>query len=449
MKSVKNRGSSKPFLIFSLIVTALALPVGLMLVKQTQETRRKAVWEIPEVPGVDLAVPTGESYQVPRITTRAVPSGFEREQFSGGGWVPPEIENVVGDLPEEYQNLLPGGREGRGETEGVPRVQTRVENVLEEEDFVEVVPDQVLDQLPGGYQDLLPEGAAGEQRAGQLGGTQGLSENLTRVFDEVDCSSIDCAPFDMDGDDQISESDILSLIDCLENNTCQPEDFGFQPGDRIAQGSLTSLVGCCISLEDAKMLWDKYGDKLKELVSVEIEEYKEKMKEEILDIPDISEVDCSIVDCSLGDFDNNGVVSNDDIEGLKECVRSGGCQIGDYDADGNGQVNLDDARYYAACCLTDEEIDNLIEERREARSTIFPTISLRPQLTPSPSYGQDCPLFMYGDGNCDNLIDDLDYVVWWSSYGKSTRADFNSDGQTDDLDYVIWWKHYGNKNIPL
>ena len=51
-----------------------------------------------------------------------------------------------------------------------------------------------------------------------------------------------------------------------------------------------------------------------------------------------------------------------------------------------------------------------------------------------------------GDGNLDQEIDGLDYVIWsnnyWAPHMGWGGGDWNNDGMTDGLDYVIWSNNY-------
>jgi hypothetical protein len=53
------------------------------------------------------------------------------------------------------------------------------------------------------------------------------------------------------------------------------------------------------------------------------------------------------------------------------------------------------------------------------------------------------PYVMPGDYNRDWLVDDFDYQVWRTQFGKtgSQRADGNGDGIVDTADYVLWRRH--------
>ena len=55
-----------------------------------------------------------------------------------------------------------------------------------------------------------------------------------------------------------------------------------------------------------------------------------------------------------------------------------------------------------------------------------------------------------GDGNQDGLVDDADYLVWRSNFGRTSSAaglsgDYNGDGRVDAADYVLWRKSDGTR----
>jgi len=61
-----------------------------------------------------------------------------------------------------------------------------------------------------------------------------------------------------------------------------------------------------------------------------------------------------------------------------------------------------------------------------------------PDSTPSPS-----PQPLRGDANNDNVVDEVDYGIWFNHYLQSTFegptvGDFNSDGKVDGLDFAVW-----------
>jgi len=62
--------------------------------------------------------------------------------------------------------------------------------------------------------------------------------------------------------------------------------------------------------------------------------------------------------------------------------------------------------------------------------------------SPSPSPSPYCVRFSQGDANCNDIIGDLDYALWWQSYRVDQDGDFNDDGITEDLDYAIWWLNW-------
>jgi len=70
-------------------------------------------------------------------------------------------------------------------------------------------------------------------------------------------------------------------------------------------------------------------------------------------------------------------------------------------------------------------------------ATTRPTLS----LTPSPQQKA-------GDGNGDNAVNGLDYVLWLNNYSELTtsgaqKGDFNANGKVDGADYIVWLTHFG------
>jgi len=66
-----------------------------------------------------------------------------------------------------------------------------------------------------------------------------------------------------------------------------------------------------------------------------------------------------------------------------------------------------------------------------------PPASVSPVLT-------TCPLNSQGDANCDNQIDQADYLLWENEFRgilATKKADFNQDGQVSLLDYRLWLTH--------
>ena len=53
-----------------------------------------------------------------------------------------------------------------------------------------------------------------------------------------------------------------------------------------------------------------------------------------------------------------------------------------------------------------------------------------------------------GDANCDGIVDQADYTVWYNHYGAGGATwdvgDFNGDKLVDQADYTIWYNHYGS-----
>ena len=54
---------------------------------------------------------------------------------------------------------------------------------------------------------------------------------------------------------------------------------------------------------------------------------------------------------------------------------------------------------------------------------------------------------MPGDANCDDIVDQADYTVWYNNYGATgaiwTQGDFTGDGLVDQADYTVWYNNYG------
>ncbi len=54
-----------------------------------------------------------------------------------------------------------------------------------------------------------------------------------------------------------------------------------------------------------------------------------------------------------------------------------------------------------------------------------------------------------GDANSDGLVNNIDYEVWLTNYGRPTSeqaraGDFDNNGTVDGIDYVLWLKNYDN-----
>jgi hypothetical protein len=53
-----------------------------------------------------------------------------------------------------------------------------------------------------------------------------------------------------------------------------------------------------------------------------------------------------------------------------------------------------------------------------------------------------------GNGNGDNAVDYLDYIIWLINFGSSTtggssKGDYNNDGFVDGSDYIMWHNYFG------
>jgi len=137
-------------------------------------------------------------------------------------------------------------------------------------------------------------------------------------------------------------------------------------------------------------------------------------------------------------FDFNNPANPDDGE-VTAAVQGNNLKIADLNLtllDNSGELSFD---FYPGETTDSNVASGGNDVLAEARGLTVNS----PASSPTPSGEPSCPHANDGDGNCDNQVDDLDYVVWWQSYGASGSGDFNDDGITDDLDYVIWWRHYG------
>ena len=75
--------------------------------------------------------------------------------------------------------------------------------------------------------------------------------------------------------------------------------------------------------------------------------------------------------------------------------------------------------------------------------------------TASPTPGNTCPNFQYGDADCNSLIEMNDYDCWKSEFeevGPPTSCgnkgvDFDNNGDVDLLDFTIW-RTYSKYGIP-
>ena len=82
-------------------------------------------------------------------------------------------------------------------------------------------------------------------------------------------------------------------------------------------------------------------------------------------------------------------------------------------------------------------IDNLV---LALEATGNPGTTLTPSTTNTST---PTPNILEGDANGDKKVDETDYSIWLTNYGKSVTTgaisgDFNRSGQVDGLDYVIW-----------
>ena len=59
-----------------------------------------------------------------------------------------------------------------------------------------------------------------------------------------------------------------------------------------------------------------------------------------------------------------------------------------------------------------------------------------------------------GDANCDGIVDQADYTIWYNNYGAAGavwgQGDFTGEGLVDQADYTVWYNNYGSTggNVP-
>ncbi len=110
----------------------------------------------------------------------------------------------------------------------------------------------------------------------------------------------------------------------------------------------------------------------------------------------------------LGDFDNDGGYSCNDVDMLVFEIASGGANP-TFDLNSDTFVNQADLDVWLATAATFD--------------------------------GFGSP-YKYGDANLDGTVDGNDFVIWnsnkFTATGAWCRADFNADGNTDGSDFILW-----------
>jgi hypothetical protein len=60
---------------------------------------------------------------------------------------------------------------------------------------------------------------------------------------------------------------------------------------------------------------------------------------------------------------------------------------------------------------------------------------------------------LLGDGNLDDVVDALDFDIWFKHVGVATfstaAGDFDHSGVVDALDFDVWFKHVGEAGLPV
>lgn len=123
-----------------------------------------------------------------------------------------------------------------------------------------------------------------------------------------------------------------------------------------------------------------------------------------------------------GDFDYDGDLDIDDLDGLISNIAVGPAHPAMFDLTNDGHVDLDDRDRWLAL----------------AGALHLPA-------------GNPYPL---GDANLDGSVDGEDFILWnlhkFTATGAWSTADFNADGVTDGQDFIIWNRHkFQSANLSL
>ena len=110
----------------------------------------------------------------------------------------------------------------------------------------------------------------------------------------------------------------------------------------------------------------------------------------------------------LGDFDNDGAYTCNDVDMLVLEIATGGADL-TFDIDPNGMIDQGDLDVWLA------------------------------EAAAFDGFGSP---YKRGDANLDGVVDGADFVIWnnnkFLATGAWCRADFNADGNTNGQDFVIW-----------
>ncbi len=113
-----------------------------------------------------------------------------------------------------------------------------------------------------------------------------------------------------------------------------------------------------------------------------------------------------------GDFNDDGIYDDTDIDMLTTAISSGG-SVSVFDLSGDGQLSIDD-------------VDQWLAEAGNAN------------LGPGVAY-------LPADANLDGIVDGVDFMIWnshkFTPHTNWSGGDFNADGVVDGLDFTIWNAH--------
>lgn len=130
-----------------------------------------------------------------------------------------------------------------------------------------------------------------------------------------------------------------------------------------------------------------------------------------------------------------------------------------------GRLNLDKMVLMGGITPTTTTMPTLpitVTPTRAITPTSVPTLSVTtiPTATVTPTPPLSCLLHVYGDANCDGLVNTLDYVCWSQQLITGVKptncvsSDFNDDGVVTVFDYAVWFSKYiyinsGNNVFPI
>src|SRR5690606_33345478 len=71
-------------------------------------------------------------------------------------------------------------------------------------------------------------------------------------------------------------------------------------------------------------------------------------------------------------------------------------------------------------------------------------------VAPDDTVIDEASTILPGDYNYDQVVDELDYLVWKAHFGSTTQfdADGNGDGIVDSKDFLVWRNNLGATTLP-